>query len=149
MVSHTADYALRAVLLLARAPQGSALRAYEIADATGAPRNYIAKVLSAIAKSGLVSSTRGPSGGFTLALPAADITLARIVDLFDNAPLNPRCMLGSQHCDPSHPCRAHSAWHAVTDARRLPLTSTSIADLLDGRVNLRHNVIAKESLNVA
>jgi Rrf2 family protein len=149
MVSNTADYALRALLLLAQTEDGRAIRADEIADATGAPRNYMGKVLNAVAKAGLVSSARGPSGGFTLAMPAQDITLGRVIDLFDAVPLNPRCMLGNGPCDPTHPCRAHDAWAAVTSARRSPLNSTTIADLLTGRVAPLSIAPNRESLNVA
>lgn len=134
MVSLTADYALRAMLLLAQPDTTRALRADEIAEATGAPRNYMAKVLNAVAKAGLITSARGPAGGFTLAVPADEITLSRVVELFDAVPANSRCMLGSGPCDPAFPCRAHDAWQAVNSARRSPFTHTTIADLLEGRV---------------
>lgn len=149
MVSLTADYALRAMLLLAKPETDRALRADEIAERTGTPRNYMAKVLNAVAKAGLIRSTRGPAGGFTLAIPARYITLGRVVDLFDSVPVNPRCMLGSGPCDHTHPCRAHAAWLAVTSARRTPFLSTTIADLLEGRVEpqIIHN--ESESINVA
>jgi Rrf2 family protein len=137
------------MLLIARPETVRALRADEIADATGAPRNYMAKVLNAVAKAGLITSARGPTGGFTLAVPARQITLGRVIDLFDTVPLNSRCMLGNGPCDPSCPCRAHAAWQAVVGARRLPFLNTTIADLLEGRVAppAIHN--APESLNVA
>lgn len=148
MVSLTADYALRAMLLLAKPETSRALRADEIAEATGAPRNYMAKVLNAVAKAGLITSARGPAGGFTLALPADEITLSRVVELFDAVPTNPRCMLGSGPCDPVHPCRAHDAWQAVCSARRSPFTHTTIADLLEGRVVALANQNDRESINV-
>jgi Rrf2 family protein len=137
MVSLTADYALRAMLLLARPETTRALRADDIADATGAPRNYMAKVLNAVAKAGLITSARGPAGGFTLAVPANDVTLGRVVELFDAEPLNPRCMLGSGPCDHDHPCRVHEAWQAVNSARRSPFIHTTLADLLQGRAGSR------------
>jgi DNA-binding IscR family transcriptional regulator len=62
VISLTADYALRAMLLIARPETVRALRADEIADATGAPRNYMAKVLNAVAKAGLITSARTVSG---------------------------------------------------------------------------------------
>jgi Rrf2 family iron-sulfur cluster assembly transcriptional regulator len=134
MISLSAEYALRAVLFLGRPGTVRAISADEIASATGAPRNYMAKVLNVVAKAGLISGTRGPTGGFTLAVPAADITLGRVIDLFDSTVSNPRCMMGSGPCDPAHPCRAHDAWNAVATARRSPFNSTTIADLLEGRV---------------
>jgi len=149
MLSLTADYALRAMLLLAKPEHARALRANEIAAATGAPRNYMAKVLNAVAKAGFIKSARGPAGGFILAQPARSITLDRVIDLFDAVPTNPRCMLGSGPCDPSRPCRAHAAWHAVTSARRLPFLNTTIADLLEGRVAPPPKVNESESTHVA
>jgi Rrf2 family protein len=134
MPSLSAEYALRAVLLLARPETVRATSADEIATATGAPRNYMGKVLNIVAKAGLIAGTRGPTGGFTLAVPAAEITLGRVIDLFDATVLNPRCLMGSGPCDPAHPCRAHDAWKAVASARRSPFNSTTIADLLEGRV---------------
>lgn len=130
MLSATADHAIRAVLVLARARRS--MRADEIASATGAPQNYMAKTLNALAKSGLVTSARGPAGGFTLAVPASEITLARVIDLFDTQRLQTRCMLGNAPCDPANPCAAHESWSRVMRARREPLLSTTVADLIAG-----------------
>ena len=131
MLSATTDHAIRAVLVLARA-RGRVMRADEIAAATGAPHNYMAKTLNALAKSGLVTSARGPAGGFVLAVPAASIPIARLVDLFDAPRAQTRCMLGNGPCDPANPCAAHECWSRVMQARREPLLSTTIADLLAG-----------------
>lgn len=149
MVSLTADYALRAMLVLAKPGTARALRADEIAESIGAPANYMSKVLNAVAKAGLIRSARGPSGGFTLAQPADEIALGRVIDLFDTVPVNPRCMLGNGPCDPKHPCRAHDAWLAVTSARRSPFLNTTIADLIEGRVDPPAVPNATESRHVA
>jgi len=130
MLSATADHAVRAVLALARAR--GCMRADEIAAATGAPQNYMAKTLNALAKTGIVTSARGPAGGFTLALAPSAISIARIVDCFDVPRAQTRCMLGSAACDPAAPCAAHESWTRVMRARREPLLSTTIADLLAG-----------------
>jgi len=133
MLSSTADYALRAILLLARHhDDGRALRADEIAAETGAPRNYMAKTLNALAKAGLVTSERGPLGGFRLAVPSDSIALSRIIDCFDEPRPQRRCLLGAGPCDPARPCAAHLRWVAITEARRLPFTRTTVADLLAG-----------------
>ena len=132
MLSHTSDYALRAVLLLARQPRRP-MRAEEVAVAIGAPRNYLAKTLNALAKAGVVRSARGPLGGFALAIDAEALTLARVIDCFDEPRVQSRCMLGASPCDPARPCAAHHCWTAVTAARREPLATTTVADLLRGR----------------
>jgi Rrf2 family iron-sulfur cluster assembly transcriptional regulator len=130
MLSATADHALRALLVLARARR--VMRADEIAKATGAPRNYMAKTLNALARARIVASARGPAGGFVLAIPAASLSLARVIDLFETPRAQTRCMLGVVPCDPTHPCAAHDCWTRVMRARREPLLSTTVADLLAG-----------------
>ena len=132
MLSHTSDYALRATLLLAR-HRRRPLRAEEIASAIGAPRNYLGKTLNALAKAGIVRSARGPLGGFTLAIDPEGLTLARVIDCFDEPRPQSRCMLGAAPCDPAHPCAAHHCWTAITAARREPLATTTVADLLRGQ----------------
>jgi Rrf2 family transcriptional regulator, iron-sulfur cluster assembly transcription factor len=133
VLSSTSDYALRAVLFLARDPAGRARRADEIAEATAAPRNYLAKTLNALAKAGIVSSARGPQGGFVLACDPTALTVARVVDCFDEPRPQRRCMLGTAPCDPAHPCTAHERWSTITRERREALVTTTIADLLTPR----------------
>ena len=132
MLSSTSDYALRAILVLAQAEPGRLVRADEIARATGSPPNYLAKTLNALAKLGIVTSARGPLGGFSLVVAPDELTLARIVDCFDEVRSNPRCLLGTRNCDPRRPCRAHDRWTAVQQARRAALADTTVADLLAG-----------------
>ena len=132
MLSSTADYALRAILVLARASDERPLRADEIARATGSPANYLAKTLNALAKAGLVISTRGPFGGFVLAIPATELTIAHIIDCFDEPRPQTRCLLGSAPCDLRHPCTAHQRWTAIKHTRRAALANTTVADLLGG-----------------
>ena len=132
MLSSTSDYALRAILVLAQATDRRPLRADQIARATASPANYLAKTLNALAKAGLVTSTRGPYGGFVLAIPAAELSLARIIDCFDEPRPQTHCLLGSTPCDPRRPCSAHQRWTAIHHARRAALADTTVADLLRG-----------------
>jgi Rrf2 family protein len=132
MLSSTSDHALRAILVLARASDGRPLRADQIARATGSPANYLGKTLNALAKAGLVRSTRGPFGGFVLAIPAEKLTLAHIIDCFDEPRPQTRCLLGNAPCDQRHPCTAHQRWTAIKNVRRAALADTTVADLLDG-----------------
>jgi Rrf2 family transcriptional regulator, iron-sulfur cluster assembly transcription factor len=134
VLSLTSDYALRAALVLARFHGRRPVRADEIADETGAPRNYLAKTLNALAKAGIVTSARGPQGGFTLAVAPGELSLARVIDCFDEPRPQTRCLLGTAPCDPTRPCAAHHCWTAITAARREPLAATTVADLLGGRV---------------
>lgn len=130
MLSFTSDYALRAVLVLAQEYDRHLVPADEIARRTGAPRNYLAKTLNALAKAGLVTSARGPQGGFALAAPPDTISLAAVIDCFDEAHTQAHCLLGTGPCDARHPCQAHREWTRVQKARRTPLTETTVGQLL-------------------
>jgi Rrf2 family transcriptional regulator, iron-sulfur cluster assembly transcription factor len=131
--STTSDYALRAILVLARAYGVRRMRADEIADAIAAPRNYLGKTLNALAKAGLLTSTRGPQGGFALAVAPEALSVARVIDCFDEPVPQTRCLLGTAPCDRARPCAAHHRWTALTAARREPLATTTVADLLGVR----------------
>lgn len=130
MLSNSADYALRAVLVLSRSFGDRAIHAEEIADETGTPRNYMSKILNALAKAGVVTSSRGPTGGFTLASAPSAISIAQVIDVFDEPKNHTRCLLGNGPCRPEKPCGAHRAWSGVLQQRREPLLATTLNDLL-------------------
>jgi Rrf2 family protein len=128
-LSQTAEYALRAVLYLARQGNGR-VPADAIAGAVGAPANYMSKTLNQLAKAGIVTGTRGPMGGFQLAIPAGRLTVARIVETFTAVKPNQVCLLGDRPCTARRPCAVHHRWTAVQAAMDAPLRETTIADLL-------------------
>jgi Rrf2 family protein len=144
MISATSEYALRAALLMARAYGERPLRADEIADAIGAPRNYLAKTLNALAKAGIASSARGPMGGFQLARSPESISVSDIIDCFDEPRQNAKCLLGKVACDPRKPCAAHMEWTGIMMARREPLTQTTLSQLLMGSDAEVHSINDKE-----
>lgn len=137
MISYTSDYALRAILVLAGDTRQRPLRADELAEATGAPRNYLGKTLNALVKAGVLRSARGPAGGFSLAIPAENLTIARVIDCFVEPKPHARCLLGNRPCDEVNPCSAHQLWTAINEKRRDPLATTTVAELLRGTTN--HN----------
>lgn len=130
MLSATAEHAVRAVLLLARHDGAKALSADAIAAELGAPRNYLAKTLNALAKAGVVHSARGAAGGFTLAIPATELTLARIISPFDDHARTPSCLLRNHACDAQNPCAVHTRWNAMVGHTAARFAQTTIAELL-------------------
>jgi Rrf2 family protein len=130
MLSATAEHAVRAVLLLARHDGAKALSADAIAAELGAPRNYLAKTLNALAKAGVVHSARGAAGGFTLAIAPESLTLARIIAPFDDHARTPACMLRNRACDAQHPCAVHARWNAIVGHAAARFEQTTIAQLL-------------------
>lgn len=130
-LSQTAEHALRAVLFLARQPRGVRVPAESIAEALGAPRNYLSKTLGLLAREGLITGARGPTGGFRLERSPEELTLAEVVGPFEEPVKGGRiCMEGGRECDGAAPCGAHARWTAVQRAARAPMEETVIADLL-------------------
>ena len=130
MLTRTAEYAVRAVIVLAREYGQRAVSADEIASILGAPHNYMSKTLNALARRGLLTSARGPGGGFSLAVAPDVLTVADIVEVFTDANVDDaRCVLRDSPCDPAHPCAAHGRWIALTRTAREPLLRTVISAL--------------------
>lgn len=122
---------MRAVLYLGRDYGRRTFPADEVADAIGAPRNYLSKTLNTLAKAGLVTSSRGRNGGFSLAIPPEALTLSRVIAVFDDdEPPAARCLLGDRPCNAAVPCAAHKRWMTITAASRRALWTTTVADLL-------------------
>lgn len=82
VLSRAAEYAVRASLWLARPPQGCHT-VRQIAEAAAVPAPYLAKILQALARSGVVSAQPGPGGGFTLRRAPEEITLQEVISAVD------------------------------------------------------------------
>lgn len=132
MLSVTADHALRAVLFLGRENADRPRPAEEIARAIGAPANYLSKTLNALARAGILASSSGRQGGFSLAVPPHRLTLERVVAVFDRPSTPGRCLLGNRRCDRTDPCAAHRRWDGIAHTYLGALQTTTVADLLRG-----------------
>lgn len=130
MISQTGEYALRAVLYLAREGQGEPVPVEAIANALDLPRNYLSKTLHTLAKRGVLDSMRGPHGGYTLSKPADRVPLYEIVEPFDQLEERETCLLGRTRCDERSPCAAHRAWRDVTSHVVRFFRETTVHDLL-------------------
>jgi Rrf2 family protein len=130
ILSQTSQYALRAAAYLAEAPDDAGWTPVaDIAEALDAPRNYLSKILHQLARRGVLTSARGPGGGFRLAAASTEIRLIDIVEPVD-APLAERaCLLGRGVCNEARPCAAHARWRDLNDAVTRFLERTTLSDL--------------------
>jgi Rrf2 family protein len=129
ILSQTAVYALRAALCLAERGPAERMSVDEIAVELDVPRNYLSKVLHTLARDGVLSSSRGPGGGFALARSAHELTLEDVVQPFDGLPEGSACLLGRPQCTDKDPCAAHDQWKGVARAVQAFFGETSLADL--------------------
>lgn len=131
MISKTAEYALRAALFLAGQPRGETVRAADIADGLRVPANYLSKILHTLGRAGIVHSERGRHGGFQLAHPPDELSLARVIEPFDEFNERSTCLLGRSRCSDGNPCAAHQQWKDVYEIVTGFFQETTLADLLD------------------
>ncbi len=130
MLTKTDEYALRAVLYLARQDGRTPTPANEIADALALPRNYLSKTLNRLAKRGVLESERGPRGGFRLTRPAHDVGVLDVVG--DIAGLRPPelCEHDALTCVPGRPCPLHAWWARLAEGFTRMVERTTVDEFL-------------------
>lgn len=131
MFSSTAEYALRAVAYLA-VQEGHLSSSQTIADYTKVPAGYLSKILNDLVNAGMVSSKRGPSGGFALIRPAETLTVLEVVNAVDPLQRITVCPLGI----PAHGTNLCKLHRRLDDAIALvegALSASTIAELVERR----------------
>ena len=130
-VSTRGDYACRALLSLTLHADGTPTSVRDIADRTALPQPYLEQILLALKGAGIVRSKRGVGGGYVLARPAEEITLAQIVSAVDG----PIAVgdFGEPHqngaCDHEGQCVLLSVWANVGEHMRRLLEGQTLADV--------------------
>jgi Rrf2 family protein len=142
--SKTCEYAIRAVFYLAsKTAEGGRLGAKDIAAGIDSPELYLAKILQALTKAGIVNSLKGPTGGFFITPSSFDRPLIEIVEALDGDGLFTGCALGLNYCSEVNPCPLHNEFKLIRDQIAELLKSTTIGnfngDLLAGLVSLKRN----------
>ena len=132
-VTAKADYALRALAELATVdPAAGPVKAEAIAHAQGIPLNFLENILLELRHAGLVTAQRGATGGYALARPAADITLADAIRAVDGPLANVRGQRPDQLEYGGSARLLRDVWVAVRANLRAVLEQVTVADLVDG-----------------
>jgi FeS assembly SUF system regulator len=90
----------------------------------------VSKLLKALAKAEIVSSTRGSHGGYQLARDAQEISATDVIDALEGPVSITECSASDSHCDFEDSCNVGSAWQRINLAIRRTLDEISLADLL-------------------
>lgn len=129
-LSSMADYAVVTLCAAARHCGGSRVSAGDLAEETGLPLPTVQKLVSILAKAGLIKSTRGAGGGLQLARPAAAITLADVVEAVEGPIALTACVgTGKHDCGLEACCTVRPHWGVVNAALRGALAEISLATL--------------------
>jgi FeS assembly SUF system regulator len=128
-ISRLTDYGTVVLAHLARDDAGL-VSAADVATATGIALPTVSKLLKALAKAEIVSSTRGSHGGYRLAREARAISAADVIDALDGPVSITECSATDSHCDFEAFCNVGGAWQRINVAIRRALDEISLADLL-------------------
>jgi len=120
---------MQAILYLAAQDNGTLVSAEDISKVLKIPKEFISKILQSLKDSGLISSSKGKSGGFSLAKSASRIKLIDVVAAIDGLDMFDSCVLGFQECSPTHPCPVHNTWGSLRTQTYDMLTSETIDKL--------------------
>jgi Rrf2 family protein len=131
MFSATAQYAIRALVELAKLPKGEMALGKDIAEQADIPTNYLFKVLLTLRHAGLLDAVRGHTGGYRLSKPPNEIFLIDVVELFDGVRSRPACILDRDRpCQEEGACAAHPYFKQIRAAYLKFLETTHIGMLV-------------------
>jgi Rrf2 family protein len=136
MLTNASKYAIRSVLFLA---QNSSIDkkygAKSIAENLDIPLHFIAKLLQPLAKKGIISSLKGPNGGFYFTPENGKYKICDIIEVIENKNIFESCFLGLPKCGDVNPCPVH---HIVSPFKK---------DLLD-KFNMSLNEFKQDMDNL-
>jgi Rrf2 family protein len=138
MFSTKAEYGVRVMVELARRAGQDPVPLAEIAAHDGLPLAYLEHLVARLRKAGLVDSRRGSRGGYLLARPATEITMAEVVAALEGAIAPIECIseaadgsiVCSRESSPDHVCPTKLLWTRVRMSIVSTLRETTLADLL-------------------
>lgn len=130
MFSKSCEYGLQAILYIALHASGERrVGLQEIAENQEIPSHFLSKILQILVKQKLLSSTKGPNGGFILNRKPEDITLLEVIAAIDGLDIFDRCGIGLKTCSDEVPCPIHNKFKFLRENIRQTLSNETLADL--------------------
>lgn len=141
MFSKACEYGIRAVIIIeAHSKNGKKIGIKDICKGINAPEHFTAKILQNLSKLDIISSTKGPNGGFYIE-EGKDIKLMEIVLAIDGNKIITGCGLGIKECSELKPCPIHADFKKIRESLQQVLEKTSVKqvteDIEKGRAFLR------------
>jgi Rrf2 family protein len=122
------DYAIRALIFIENA-DAPPVKANAVGKAMGIPTGFLQQVLRELLGAGIVTSRPGPSGGFTLARPADQITVLQIVEAMEGPLRTSECALRGGPCHWDDVCALHRVWSSARGALCEQLDEATLAEV--------------------
>ncbi|HEX6430309.1 MAG TPA: Rrf2 family transcriptional regulator [Niastella sp.] len=140
--SKTCEYAIRSVFFIAhKSAAGERVGIKEIATGIDSPEHFLAKILQDLSRKGLISSAKGPNGGFYMDAESLKRPLSEIVEAVDGNSLFYGCGLGLKECSEINPCPLHHDFKDIRNRIHQMLNSITIGnfneELMKGLLSLK------------
>ena len=129
ILSKLADYGVIVASHLAAHPERQ-MPAAALAAEARLPRATVAKVLKALAHAGVVAGARGATGGYRLARPATEISVAAVVAAIDGAIGLTQCTSHKPSCERSDFCPTRTPWQRINHAVGAALGAVTLAEMV-------------------
>jgi Rrf2 family transcriptional regulator, iron-sulfur cluster assembly transcription factor len=124
------DYAVRAMLALARETSGGLLSARRISDAMDIPVRFLPQVLTDLQRAGLVEAAPGRAGGYRLSRAASRISLLDVIEAVEGDSRRQTCVLRGGPCGRDGHCDVHDVLFRGQEAMLEALAAESLADIV-------------------
>jgi Rrf2 family protein len=144
-VSAKADYAVRAAAELAAATSTRPLKRDQISEAQHIPSKFLETIMLELKHAGIVKSTRGADGGYALARPAAEISVADVIRAVDGPLANVRGTRPEQTAYHGVTESLVEVWIAVRASLRSVLEAVTLADVVAGRLPAKVARMARDA----
>jgi Rrf2 family protein len=130
-ITRQADYAVRAILYLARTNGSQRSATSQVAQEQHIPPSFLAKIISQLSIAGLLHTSRGARGGVTLARAPKDITLLEVIEAIDGPIMLNECVGDSSTCTFDEDCPLRPVWCEAQNELVTRLKSTNFEQLLE------------------
>ena len=132
MFSKSCQYALQAVMYIGIASRNKkAVGLQEIAKSQEIPHHFLSKILQELVKKKVLTSIKGPNGGFSLLKSPKKLYLIKIVEIMDGMDIFDRCGMGLKKCSDQTPCPIHAQFKLVKQDIKQLLSTKSVYELSD------------------
>lgn len=129
MFSKSCEYAIKAAIhICIESKDGLRLNIQDIAREIDSPEPFTAKILQQLVRQGIISSAKGPGGGFFIDPKSKPVFLMDIVEAIDGPRAFERCGLGLKECSEKHPCPIHNEFKSYSLRLKNLLTTKTLQD---------------------
>jgi Rrf2 family protein len=129
-ITRSGEYGLRGLLFLAQHPSEKMVLVSEISKNQNIPETFLAKIFQRLSKAGLLRSSRGLRGGFSLGKPAGRITMREVIEAIEGPIALNRCLVREGECEEEEDCPIHRVWEQAQQCVVEILDRTTMEDLV-------------------